>query len=151
MGLKGAGGDCHFDLAGWYFALELGHWYGWEPEGTTPQEEDVTEAGGYPEPFAWYGGYVDNAGRRVSAADARAWADALESALDDIPDHDARALKPQAYPMPAAVARLLRDMPGDGLPDPGQFVNALEWFSGTRKQELRDFVAYCRRGGFAVW
>ncbi len=100
--------------------------------------------------FAWYGGYVANAGQWVSAADARAWADALENALDDVPNHDARILKPQAYPMPIAVARLFRDLTGGGLPDPGQHINALEWFSGTRKQELRDFIAYCRRGGFAV-
>ena len=36
MDLKGAGGDFHFDLAGRYFALELGHRYGWQPEGTAP-------------------------------------------------------------------------------------------------------------------
>jgi hypothetical protein len=42
-------------------------------------------------------------------------------------------------------------MAGDDLPDPSQFVNALEWFSGARKQGLRDLIAFCRQGGFAVW
>jgi len=59
--------------------------------------------------------------------------------------------KPDAYPMPVALAPLLRDMPGDGLPDPSQYVRALERFSRPRKQGLRDLIAYCRQGGFAVW
>ena len=71
--------------------------------------------------------------------------------MSDLPDHGATAHKPFAYPMPAAMEPLLRAMPGPGLPDPSQCVRALEWFSGPRKQQLRDFIAFCRRGGFAVW
>jgi hypothetical protein len=36
MGLKGAGGDSHFDLVGWNFASELGHRYGRQSEGKAP-------------------------------------------------------------------------------------------------------------------
>jgi hypothetical protein len=99
----------------------------------------------------WPWDYIDNAGKWVTDDDAHQWADALEQALPDLPDHDATAHKPDAYPMPAAMAPLFRDMAGDGLPDPSQYVTALEWFSGTRKQELRDLIAFCRCGGFAVW
>jgi hypothetical protein len=64
----------------------------------------------------------------------------------------ARPLTPRVtYPKPAATARLLSALPGVGRPDPGRLVTALEWFGGARKQELRDFIAYCRRDGFAVW
>jgi hypothetical protein len=45
---------------------------------------------------------------------------------------------------------LLSGLPGAGLPDPSQFVTALEWFGGARKQDLRDFIAIGRQGGFAV-
>jgi hypothetical protein len=45
---------------------------------------------------------------------------------------------------------LLSGLPGAGLPDPRQFVTALEWFGGARKQDLRDFIVIGRQGGFAV-
>jgi hypothetical protein len=35
-------------------------------------------------------------------------------------------------------------------PDTGRLVSALEWVSRVRKQELQDFIAFCRQGGFAV-
>jgi hypothetical protein len=149
--LTGAG-DFHFDLVGWCFALELGQQYGWEPEVMIAQKaDDAAAPGGYPEPFAWYARCVGKAGGRVSAADARRWADALERALADIPDHDARTRKPQAFPMPAALARLLSGLPGVGRPDPGRFVTALEWFSRSfpdaNRQRIvevgRTFVRHC--------
>ena len=52
--------------------------------------------------------------------------------------------------MPAALARPLSALAGVALLDPGRLVNALEWSCGVRKQELRDFIAFCRQGGFAV-
>jgi hypothetical protein len=141
-------------MASWYFALELGHRYGWEPEGTTRPGADswkpVGNRGPHRGEFAWYNGYVVGNGRRVSAEDANNLADALERALPDIPDHDAAAHKPRAYPMPAAMARMLHDLPDDDLPDPSQYVNAVEWFSGPRKRVLRDLIAFCRTGGFSV-
>src|SRR4051794_30420724 len=75
INLRGAGGHFPFDLGGWYFALELGEQYGWQPAGTTsPDEKDHADAvADCPEEFAWYTDYVANAGQRVSAADARAW------------------------------------------------------------------------------
>jgi hypothetical protein len=115
------------------------------------EEDDEDDEDGAPLCDGWPWDYVDNAGRKVTEEDARLWADALEQALPDIPDHCATDHKPAAYPMPAAMAPLLRDMAGDDLPDPSQFVNALEWFSGARKQGLRDLIDFCRQGGFAVW
>jgi hypothetical protein len=180
MTLERDGKKFEVDLASWHFALELGRRYGWLPAGTDPpddpdleesaadllegdddeddedevdtfEEDDEDEEDGAPLCDGWPWDYVDNAGRKVTEEDARLWADALEQALPDIPDHCATDHKPDAYPMPAAMAPLLRDMSNDSLPDPSQFVNALEWFSGARKQGLRDLIAFYRQGGFAVW
>ncbi len=89
-------------------------------------------------------------GRRVGDEDARSLADALERALPDVPDHDATAHKPRAYPVPAAMRDMLRDLPDDRMPGPDQYVNALEWFSGLRKQVLTELITFCGEGGFSI-
>ena len=45
----------------------------------------------HPEPFAWYAGYTDNAGRRVSDAYARAWAEIAASRAQAVIIDPARA------------------------------------------------------------
>lgn len=141
-------GDCgtfSLDLPSWYFAIELAQDHGWAPAGTRPPCRRGQRR------RRWDGNYVTNDGQEVLAPDARHWADALEEALADVPDHDARGHKPGASPLPRAIAPLLRDMPGDiGLPATGQRINAMEWFSGGRKKALRAFIAFCRRGQFAI-
>jgi hypothetical protein len=52
----------------------------------------------------------------VSAEDAGNLADALEATLADIPDHDATAHKPRAYPTPVAMSRMIHDMEGGRPP-----------------------------------
>jgi hypothetical protein len=162
MELRGGGGVIRMNMASWYFALELGKRYGWEPRGTLrprPRGRRAGRAGlgdgstyrPHTGQHAWYNSYVGLHGRRVTRADARAWAGALEAALPDVPGHDATAHKPRAYPVPAAMARMLHDMPDDDLPDPSQYVRAFEWFSGPRKTLLKEFIAFCRWGGFAIF
>jgi hypothetical protein len=69
-----------WNLIDWPKVLELGRMFGWRPAGTIRYAED-----GSPDP-GWDGGYVTNDLQVVSAEDAAALADALERALDDIPD-----------------------------------------------------------------
>jgi hypothetical protein len=37
-----------------------------------------------------------------------------------------------------------------GLPL-GTPVSPFEWFSGKNKQRLKEFIAFCRQGGFEIW
>lgn len=144
--LTGLAGSFRFDLPGWYFIQELAADHGWEPAGTLAPDDWEEEA-----EEEWDGGYLSPDGQQVTDEDAGNLADALERALGDIPDHDARVHKPAGYPLPRAMIRLLRDMPGDNPPPgPEQCLNAREWFSGKRKQAVRDFIAFCQRGSFTI-
>jgi len=87
----------------------------------------------------WGGGYFSNDGQRVTAEDARELAAALERALPDVPDHDALRHK----------ARPLGNSGEFGIPV-GTPTTPSEWFSGDRKQRLREFIAFCRAGGFVI-
>ena len=161
LDLVNATGRHRIDLASWHLALELARDRGWDFAGTRPPKGwrggAVPPWGltGWPdlarsEPDVWDGNYVTGMGQRVTDRDARALADALDRALDDVPAHDARKHKPEGYPMPRDMARLLRGLSGDYQPDPRQVIAPLEWFSGHRKQELRELIEFCRRGGFTI-
>jgi hypothetical protein len=144
--LKGVARVFRIDIQSWYFALEVGHDYGWLPLAmiSTEDAEQVERVPG--QEFEWYGDYLQ--GNQVGALEAQSWAEAFEEALADIPDHDATAHKTGASPMPAIIKRFNRDL-GNRF-DPKQCVGALEWFSGQRKQMLWDFIAFCRQGGFRI-
>jgi hypothetical protein len=86
-------------------------------------------------------GYFVNDGQRVSAEDARNLADALERALPDIPDHDALIHKTFEHPGSPGMRLLALDTPA----------SPYEWFSGDKKRYVREFIAYCRQGGFEIW
>jgi hypothetical protein len=149
MRLKGTGRVFHLHLLSYYFALELGAKYGWRPRTMiSAQAFEKVTGSSFDDLYGWYGSFF-NEGHRVSAVEAENWADALESALADIPDHDAMAHKPAASPMPEIIRYLYRDM--HQLPDASQLVGAFEWFSGARKQELRDLIDFCREGHFSIW
>jgi hypothetical protein len=165
MDLVGPRGERHFTHQAWRLLLELALGHGWRPAGTLerePEEEDGEEekveldaaeyevprddpvagalAALFPTADPVLGSYFFNEGRRVTAADARALADALERALPDVPDHD--ALKDKAFYHPS--------LPGVPLLDARTPVNPFEWFSG-KKKVLRSFITFCRRGGFEIW
>src|SRR4051794_40687695 len=161
LDLVNASGRHRTDLASWHLALELARDRGWDFAGTRPPKGwrggavPPGELTGWPdlalsEPGGWDGNYGTAPGQRVSDEDGRALADALEHALDDVPAHDAREHKPQGYPMPRDVARLLRGLSGGHRPDPTQVISPLEWFSGKRKRELRRLIDFCRKGGFTI-
>ena len=149
MKLKGARRVIRLHLLSYYFALELGAKYGWRPRAMISEAAFETVHGSsFDDLYGWYGTFF-NEGHRVSAVEAQNWADALKNALADIPDHDAMAHKPAASPMPEIIRYLYRDM--RQLPDASQLVGAFEWFSGKRKQELRDLIDFCREGRFSIW
>jgi hypothetical protein len=85
--------------------------------------------------------YLSNEGKRVAAEDAAALAEALERALPDLPAHDALIDKTVQHPQ----------LPGDRFVMVGTAVNPFEWFSGDKRQTVKDFIAFCRQGGFEIW
>src|SRR5262249_52232156 len=87
------------------------------------------------------GGYFVNDGQRVTAEDARALADALERALPDIPDHDAMPHKTFEHPSEPGVRLVALD----------PRASPYEWFSGDKKRLVRQFIDFCRQGGFEIW
>ncbi len=95
--------------------------------------------------FFFGDGAEDDAGS-LDERQAAALAAALESALPDIPDHDARRpkLRPCAWAGAAAEAH------GWLEEDPRNPLTLLERFSGDEKELLKELIAFLRRGAFRV-
>ena len=137
MDLQGPGGSFSWNIFQWGKLLDLAERYGWTPAGTlAPDPDPVFDDPGSP-PAPWDGGYFWNDFQRVADADAANLAAAIERALPDIPDHDAMGHK------------TIDVGPFKGI-DPAVSVSALELFSGGIKDRVKDFIAYCRRGGFKI-
>jgi hypothetical protein len=157
----------YFDIFGWSKILELANSYGWKPFGTELGLwclEDGTPI--MPFPDEWDGDYFSNGGQGITAEDASAIADALESALDDIPDCDGLAPKHltlstaeevhgyiRALDEPQIKSVLMLDIfdTPDSIVVPNSMVSTIEYFSGYRKEQVMDFIAFCRRGRFYIW
>lgn len=141
MDLHGAGGYFRFDVIAWAKVLELARQYGWEPAGTELPEED------------WNGGYDTNAFQRVTDEDAANIAAALERALDDVPDFS-RGGKTKEYtpedPPTHPVMRALVMAVGGPLVGPDDSPSPVEFFAGVRKDKIREYIAFCRAGGFVI-
>lgn len=140
--LSGAGGSFRFSAFAWHQVIQLGRLHGWNPAGTEAAEWD--EPGATPERLramaedraAWTGGYDTNDHQWVTDADARNLAAALERALPDVPGFDALGDKAGAEA---------------GTVEVEARVSALECFSGPAgRRQLREFIAFCRAGGFCI-
>jgi hypothetical protein len=134
MDLKGVGGEFWFNVIGWGQVLRLAQLYGWEPLGTVIDEDDLDD---FPN-REWNGSYQINDRQRVTANDARNMADALESALSDLSEHN-------------ALEGIIEPNTG-GIPlERIEGVSPLEWFSGEEsKQYLKKFIDFCRAGEFII-
>ena len=98
---------------------------GWSPRGTEPP--DGWE--GY-----WEGEYCKNDRQYVTDDDALGIANALELGLDDVPDE---------HVLPQLTI-------GNGL-DFDHFPTPIQWLSGeSGKNCMREFIAFCRSGGFTI-
>jgi len=113
-----------FSKESWVKILNLAMFYGWQPLGT--RVPSITEIHGLI--FEdWDGTYLTNDGQIVVAEDALRLGRALEKSLDDIPDFNL-----EVYP-----------------PDLNQ-INPFEYFAGDEKQQLTDFIRFCRLGSFLI-
>ena len=113
-----------FSKESWTRILSLGVFYGWQPMGT--RVPSITEIHGFDTDY-WDGTYLTNDGQIVVAQDARWLGKALERSLDDIPDFNL-----DVYPL-----------------DLNQ-ITPFEFFAGEGKQQLTDFVKFCKLGSFLI-
>jgi hypothetical protein len=128
-----SGDDTGFGYMGWSMVLQLAQQYGWQPQGTEPPE-------GMDNPQEWAGGYGSSDGQRVTAADAKALAEALAAAVADPNLH-------------VAVMRMDSEQRRDVQARVGPELAAS--FVGVRDFEeyrrcLRDFSEFCRKGPFVI-
>jgi hypothetical protein len=155
-----------FSIFSWPKLLDLARSYGWQSAGTLPSEI-YTEYKTYPElePGQWDGTYMTNEGQIVTAEDATALANALEKALEAIPDHEGLLPKQimltssaesreyiQASDNPYLKAFLESGLISpEGVGFPNVMLTPNEYFCGQEKQGVIDFIAFCRRGSFEIW
>lgn len=129
------GGTRRFSQSTWSSMLKLAYLYGWKPLGTEPGGWIDPDTGPWYHPVSWDGNYTSNDLQWVTEEDAARIAEALENALEDIPDHDVGETTVEYGPKMVFT--------GPGVPG-----GLLEYFSGAGKQRVRDFVAFCRVGAF---
>ncbi len=139
--LFGKQGHMPFNNLGWSKMLELAERHGWQPKGTQPPDMEGTQivTNGSSDDD-WDGNYYTNDWQGVSPEDAANIAAALERALEDIPDHDAMEDK----------IRFIKDEPVVDW-DTADNTSAVEWFSGARRTRVKQFIAFCRGGGFSIY
>jgi hypothetical protein len=127
---------------GWYMLLDLAKSNGWIPAGTIqlPVRPCYETRGSRDR---WGGGYCSNEAQIVTAEDAAALANALEQALDDIPDVDVMGNKrvPLASLYPEVAANPLAKEIIVLVPDAES--NTFEYFSEESKKELIAFTELC--------
>ena len=134
MDLVNEQGTTSFTVYVWGKTLALARMYGWKPAGTLPPGDWADEEEGR----AWSGDYFTNSGQKVTAADAAQLADALERALDDVPDF---------Y---AAWHKAVEGKDGGPLIPVGVNLSPLEALSGENKPAVEEFIAFCRQGSFQI-
>src|SRR5688500_14379976 len=139
-----------FSIMSWYKVLNLAFMCGWVPAGTLPPLEYDDEEGdtAYRE---WDGRYHSGERQWITDDDALAFAAALEAGMDDIPDLDLgetirTPLRFGEFDLYLNEEETIERVTTRYTPNP------FEYFSGQRrKQRLREFIEFCRRGGFMVW
>ncbi|MEM9066373.1 MAG: hypothetical protein AAGB51_12880 [Planctomycetota bacterium] len=145
---------------GWGMLVHLAYERGWRPAGTEPPRHwDVLggDAGwqrtvgpvsiieGPNGPVMWpKADYASGRGQLVTEPDAKAMAAALQSVIDDLPEHDPLDGKADAD-LRAPVFPHLRMSKGRIV------TNAPEAFGGPNKPTYKTLVDFMSRGAFRIW
>jgi hypothetical protein len=171
MDLRGEGGYFRSSHRAWGTALKLAWEHGWEPAGTKPPEFTVYASDGvtvdevatrsWRHCYAnWDGGYFSNDYQVVSDEDAANIADALERALDYVPDESAEddVLTPaqhQAYrrgelPREELDKAIEQFMEGQAASPPQIPPQTPAWYFAGEKDYLWELIIFCRAGRFSI-
>lgn len=150
-----------FNIFQWPRLLDLARSYGWQPLRTQCTKKYAEE-----NPNDWNGSYSSNDGQLVTAEDALALAEALEKALDDIPDQEDLIPKTILLTSNKDVETFLKINgdetikmlkkpgfvnPSNCIPVPNVMLTPLEFFSGHDKQHIIRFISFCQKGAFEIW
>jgi len=137
-----------WNMWGWAEVFNLACSYGWIPKGTEihPCSKDRFDSF---EDFEDYkrnheGTYFSNDGQMVSSEDARAFSNALESSLDDIPDEklDKRKSVPIDDKFMKERAKIWNQ----------EKSTLVVRFSGeSNKSYLKEFIEFLRDGAFYIY
>jgi hypothetical protein len=140
--LEGAGGDIWASVFEWGQLLRLGQSYGWAPAGTLHDEPNV----------AWNGGYQTNDCQRVTADDARNFADALSRALSDLPSDDKRRSVTVSVELPRDFHNLPTNPLIDGIRlEDMERLTPRDWFGGGEgRKSVQKYIEFFRAGGFVI-
>jgi hypothetical protein len=139
----------------WARAREMAEQYGWKPAGTiVTYDVSSLDCGGR---RPWNGNYTTNDYQKVTAKDADALGNALEKALDDIPDHKIRSGEfVDVSELVSELGERLNYMwvvvfakLGNGKV-PKETLNSFEYFSGDGKRLIKKLIAFCRKGEFVI-
>jgi hypothetical protein len=137
--LSGRGGSEHFNWMSWSYCLEIAHGFGWQPEGTKPNDEMMVHVYGWSPEDAkrlgadWDGGYFTNDFQLVTDSDAKALAAAFDRAISDGEVDPERI----TLVMDTGATRL-----GNEFVPTRDKVAMLDW--------LRALADYARQGGFRI-
>lgn len=142
--VTGAGGKFVCGYIEWGMLIKFAYESGWRPLGTIEPDnwEEKRNADGTP--ARWFkNNYFSRFGQKITDEDALSIAVALENSLPDVPDHDAVSHKVAAEIEGAGLGRMR-------MLRPGVRMNSFEFFSGESKAKLKQFVKFCRAGGFRI-
>jgi len=158
----------NFSLERWSRILKLARLYGWQPASTRagPLYYDVPDNPDI-KPLEWNGGYFTNDGQIVTAEDASELGKALEQALDDLPDHESnspRYVEVHSFKeaddyislmenpiLKSFVSKREHYLSGEGISIPNTKPFLFEFFSGSQKKYVIDFITFCKKGAFEIW
>ena len=134
-----------WNMWGWAEVINLALAYDWKPQGTQIDKGIFENYKDYEEFQENYGGeYFGNNGQKVLAEDAKAFSDALESSLDDIPDE--RVEERDTIPIDD---KFLKERAKIWNQEQSALVTR---FSGeSNKSYLKDFIEFLRDGAFYIY
>ena len=142
----------------WIKLLDLSEMYGWKPIGTLHFPLDRISVHSKQRIRYWDGNYYSNDGQIVTTEDALALANGLETALDDIPDIETtekmidlrEGSDLSGFGYAKEIYQSLIDIYGNNRCLNGN-LHPFDFFSGAKKQEVIDFISFCKNGGFMIW
>ena len=148
--LQSRTGNCfEWQISDYPNALKLAEAYGWQPQGTTNSLIVVDGLGvvGGTSPEDWDGRYTSNDYQIVSEVDAANMAEALERALEDIPDTMEKSVYTGTKVLDTSDMTNMQKLIE---PEPVNLHDNLSYWIGY-KNYLREFISFLKKGSYSTW
>jgi hypothetical protein len=139
----------------WWSLLNLARYFRWKPSGTLPPND-------HPDPAPWDGNYFHNAGQHVTADDAAALANALETLFHSPTREQTAQAVARRMDQVLQDQRITSQIPSTtSTPYPLDFIRQMlarfnqksvdPWqFDHSTDRHLSDFISFCRTGRFTI-